>query len=215
MRRGAVVRPLFCGYTKNKMAPARRRKQNVSLAENLQKQINKAVAKAVQQVAVEVTNGLAQAGPAWSGRFSSAWDVVIPGGTASPPRKEGSVYVYSKRNFPLTRYERILNSRIGTSDVIKFEIVNSSPYADIAIDEEEAIFYPVGLPVKPVIKRGFRPRSGDGFQDYNLRPDILTGYTQEEPTASITAPKFWFQTYTRGGQLSFNLRKGVEIGFRL
>lgn len=215
MRRGAAVRPLFCGYTQNKMAAPRRRKQNVSLAKDLQERINKAVAKAVQQVAVEVTNGLAQAGPAWSGSFSSAWDVVIPGGTATPPRKEGSVYAYSKRNFPLSRYERILNSNIGSSDVIRFEITNSSPYADIAIDEEEGIFYPVGLPVKPIIKRGFRRKDGDGVQDLNLRPDISIGYTREDPNASITAPKFWFQTYTRGGQLSFNLRKGVEVGFRL
>lgn len=197
------------------MGKPRRRKQDTGLARDLQGQINKAVAKAVQQVAVEVANGLAQAGPAWSGSFSSAWDVVIPGGTASPPRKEGSVYIYNKRNFPLSRYERILNSSIGSSDVIKFEITNSSPYADIAIDEEEGIFYPVGLPVKPIIKRGFRPKDADGTQDLNFRPDISVGYTREKPTASITAPRFWFQTYTRGGQLQLNLRKGVEIGFLL
>jgi hypothetical protein len=196
------------------MARVRRRGQNISLAKDLQGQINKAVAKAVQQVAVEVTNGLAQAGPAWSGSFSSAWDVVIPGGAASPPRKEGSVYSYNKRNFPLSRYERVLNSKVG-SDMIRFEITNSSPYAGIAIDEEEGLFFAIGTPIKPVIERGFRRKDGGGMQDFGLRPDIAIGYTREDPNASITAPKFWFQTYTRGGQLSFNVRRGVEIGFRL
>ena len=212
MQRGADDRPLFHCYTKRKMA--RRKPQNIGLARDLQKQINSVVAKSVQQSAVEIANALAQAGPAWSGEFSSAWDVVLAGATPSPPRKTGAVYSYSKRNFPLKRYEDALNSRIGTSDVIRFEITNSAPHADIAIDEEESIFIARGEPVKDVIEKGFRRRSGDGEQDLGLRPDISIGLSGEEPTSSITAPKYWFQTYTRGGQLEFNLRRGVELGFR-
>lgn len=185
---------------------AKRRGQDLGLAKDLKRQINKSIAKSVQECAVGIANSLAQNGPAWSGAFSASWDVVIAGGTPAPSRGEGRIYQYTKRNFPASRYEKALNASIGGPDTVRFEIVNSSPYADIAIDEEESVFFPDGAPIGDVVRTGFRPKD-----DVSLR-----GQVSDDPNGDsrITAPPFWFQTYYRGGALSLDLAKGVELGFR-
>lgn len=184
----------------------KRRGQDLGLAKDLKKQINESIAKCVQECAVGIANSLAENGPAWSGAFSAAWDVVAPGQAPVPPRKEGEIYRYTKRNFPLSRYEKALNDNIGGSDVIRFEIVNSTEYAYIALDEEESVFFPDGAPIGDVVRTGFRPKD-----DVSLRGQVSD---DPEGDSRITAPPFWFQTYYRGGQLSFDLARGVELGFR-
>jgi hypothetical protein len=181
------------------------RRSNLGIARKLTKDINKNLASQVQSAAVEITNGLAQAGPAWSGAFSAAWDVVEAGQSGSPSRGTGRVYRYDKRNFPLSRFENALER--GRT---RFEIVNSSPYADIAIDREESVFIAIGEPVGEIVKQGFRPKSGDGEQEPNLRGDVAMGHTQEEPNASITAELDWFETYASGGGLQRDLRYGAS-----
>ena len=182
------------------------RKSNLNIAKAITKQLNRQLAETVQNAAVEITNGLAEAGPAWSGAFSSAWDVVAPGQVGRGVRATGRVYTYTKRNFPLSRFEKSIE--LGRA---RFEIINSAPHASIALDLEEGIFQAIGEPIKPKIEEGFRPRSGDSEQDLHLRWQVGTGYTSEEPNASITAPKDWYITYAQGGGLQRDLAKGVSI----
>jgi len=184
------------------------RRSNLSIARKLGDDINKKLARAVQESAVEIANGLANAGPAWTGEFSSAWDVVPAGQAGKAPRGGGRVYRYNKRNFPLSRFENSLK-RGGN----RFEVVNTAPHVGIAIDQDEALFSAIGSPVKEPVVRGFRRKDGFGEQDLGLRGDVAPGYTQEEPTASATASLDWFETYSGGGGLNRDLRRGTERAF--
>jgi hypothetical protein len=186
------------------------RRSNIGIAKQLTQKLNKSIAHVVQDAAVEITNGLAQAGPAWSGSFSSAWDVVPAGRKGSGVRNEGSVYRYTRRNFPLKRFEQSLSNGRG-----RFFITNGASYALVALDQVESIFQRYGsengYPIKPIIKEGFRPQSMNG-QDDHLRWQVGESYSSKEPNAGITAEKDWFITYGQGGQLQRNLAKGVSIG---
>lgn len=181
------------------------RRSNLSLAKQIGGDIKRSLASQLQGAAVEITNGLAQAGPAWSGRFSSAWDVVPAGRAGSPPRSEGRVYKYDKRNFPLSRFEKELDRKNP-----RFEVVNSSEYAEAALDFRESVFTRAGKgePVKPIVEEGGpRPSSGDG-QDEHLRWQL--GSPDEEITSGITAEKDWYPDYVRGGRLQRDLRVGAS-----
>lgn len=177
------------------------------LAREVQKSLTPVIARGIRNAAVEIVNGLVDAGPAWSGEFSRSWHVTAPGETP-PNRKRGGddIYEYTYRNFQLRKFERALD-RGGRS--IKFEIVNTAPHADIAIDKEEATFYPIGEPLKPQIKGGPRPGDWDG-QTEHLRYQIgYLGY-EEEPSSSITAPQDWFDTYVQSV-----MQSDLARGFRL
>lgn len=181
------------------------RRSNLGIAKKLDKDMKRALATMIQGSAVEIANGLAQAGPAWTGAFSASWDVVEAGQSGKPTRSTNGVYKYTGRNFPVSRFERALESK-----KTRFEIVNSSPHADIAIDREESTFIRIGEPVKPIVEEGFRPKSGDGEQEPHFRGDISIGYTQEKPNASITAELDWFETYALGGGLQRDLAYGAS-----
>jgi hypothetical protein len=184
------------------------RRSNLGIAKQIGRDINKKLAQAVQESAVEIANGLAEAGPAWTGTFSSAWDVVPAGGQGRPPRGGNGVYQYTRRNFPASRFEKSLER--GNN---RFEIVNTAPHAAIALDQEESTFRRIGEPVKPLVKEGFRPKSGDGEQEPHFRADVVMGYTQEEANAGITAKHDWFPDYAKGGALNRDLKIGVNRAF--
>lgn len=186
------------------------RRSNLNLAKQLGRDINKKLAAAVQEAAVEIANGLAEAGPAWSGEFSSAWDVVTAGQQGRAPRGAGRVYKYDRRNFPAARYEKAIQAKKN-----RFEVINTADHADIALDQTESVFYRAGAgdPLKPFVEEGFRPKSGDGEQEPHFRPDINMGYANELPNAGITAPEDWFPTYASGGGLNRDLRVGVDRAF--
>ena len=184
------------------------RRSNLGIAKQIGRDINKKLAQAIQESAVEITNGLAEAGPAWTGTFSSAWDVVPAGGQGKPPRGGGRVYRYDRRNFPVSRFQKSLER--GNN---RFEIVNTAPHAAIALDQEEDIFAPPAdqpYPVGDVVKFGTgRPRGE------HLRYEIsdVADNPDEEVTSQITAEKDWFPTYSAGGALSRDLRVGVDRAF--
>jgi hypothetical protein len=196
------------------MAPRRPRRgsgRNLEIANKLMKDINKVVASGVQNAAIEITNGLVDVGPAWSGEFSASWDVVGPGQSASSPRGKGRIYRYDKRNFPLSRFEKAIEKGVK-----QFEVVNSAPHAAIAIDGEEAIFiHPNDSdPLKDPVEFGFRPKDAGGEQEPSFRYDISMGYDDSsKPNSMITAERDWLATYAVGGGLSRDLGRGVSIGF--
>jgi hypothetical protein len=182
------------------------------IAKELMQGINKAIAKGIQGAAVEIANGLVDVGPAWSGEFSASWDVVVEGQSGAPPRGKGRIYSYTKRNFPLSRYEKALNN--GN---LSFQVVNSAPHAGIAIDQDLGVYtHPNDSdPLKDPIEFGFRPQDADGEQEPSLRYDVSLGYdNSEKPNAMITAEADWYYTYTQGGGLKRDLGRGVSLGFK-
>jgi hypothetical protein len=177
----------------------------------LTKRLKNEIAFGVQSAAVEIVNGLVEAGPAWSGEFSASWDVVAPGQGASSPRGSGRIYRYDKRNFPVSRFKKGIEK-----GVTRFEIVNTAPHAAIAIDGEEAIFtHPNDAdPLKDPVEFGFRPKDADGEQEPSFRYDISMGYDDSsKPNAMITAERDWLATYAMGGGLDRDLGHGFSIGF--
>jgi len=158
------------------------------------------VTAAARTAAVEIMNGLVEAGPAYSGQFSSAWYAVEPGQQPGGPRSAGNaIYTYDLRNVPRARFKS------GTY----YEIVNGADYAAQALDLEEGVFRtqydsngnilepiktPTAVGTRTGPKRG-QISSGDGF-------------------AVSTAPLDWYVTYTNGGAMQRDLGNGVRIGFR-
>ncbi len=184
------------------------RRSNLSIARQLGKDINRKLAQAIQESAVEIANGLAEAGPAWTGEFSSAWDVVPAGQTGRPPRGKGRVYKYDRRNFPLERFEKSLERKNN-----QFQVVNTAPHAGIAIDEVESLFAPPEeqpYPIGDVVKFG----TGRPDQEH-LRWQIadVADNPDKDVTSQITAEKDWFPNYIQGGALNRDLKQGVDRAF--
>lgn len=175
--------------------------------EELAAQIRTSLAKGIQGFAVKSMNSLAEMGPAWTGEFSASWGFAPEGMTPSTPGTTGKIYRYSKSDVPLRDVTRYL--RDGYT---KFIIANTSEHAAIAIDEEEAFFFPsTPLPIKPPVQEGWG-RPEDAHLRFQMRtsPKISRDGTEEEPTSMITAEKYWYQTYLRGG----HLQNDLNIGFK-
>jgi len=201
-RRGRPARratPSRLARTRSQVA-----KQNL---EELEKVAQEALAKGIQGFAVKSMNSLAEMGPAWTGRFSASWGFAPEGAVLLTPGTEGKIYRYTKNDVPLRRVIEYLKE--GHT---KFVIGNTSEHAAIAIDEEEAFFFPsTPLPIKPPVQEGWG-RPEDAHLRFQMRtsPKISRDGTEEEPTSMITAEKYWYQTYLRGG----HLQNDLNIGFK-
>jgi len=160
----------------------------------LVKDIQAATVEAAQEACVEIMNGLVEAGPGYSGAFSSAWYAVPAGSSAGGPRSSGSLYRYDKRNVPKTRFTA------GTL----YQIVNGASYAAEAmdlvpgrfesqLDERDPVKDPVAVGSRFGTRRG-EVRNGPGF-------------------AISTAELDWWDKYNAAGSLSKDLAKGVRQGF--
>lgn len=151
------------------------------------------VTNSARTAAVEIMNGLVDAGPGFSGQFSSAWYAVEPGQSPGGPRSAGNfMYKYDLRNVPKTRF------RSGTY----YEIVNGADYAPQALDLEEGRFIRIGDPIKTPVAEGSRYGSRRG--------QVSDGDGQ----SVSTAPLDWYNTYTNGGAMQRDLGNGVKLGFR-
>jgi hypothetical protein len=157
--------------------------------------IKQATVQAAQEAAVDIMNSLAEAGPVWTGRFSSAWYAVPEGGSPGGARAEGKVYKYDRRNVPATRF------KAGTL----YRIVNGMDYAAQAQDLDP--FDPrkeltTGTIRPDKLRRGQRPTNG-------LRGELLDGVDSNR----ATAPLDWYMTYINGGALNRDLGRGAKRGF--
>lgn len=187
-----------------------------SIAKEIQKDIEKKLVRSVQEFAIKSMNGLAEAGPAWTGEFSQSWVFVSEGESAQNPTAGGKIGIgkYNKNDVPVRQVENYLKQ--GKD---RFQIVNTSDHAAIAIDEQEAKFYPVaGGPIKEPVQEGWgRPedehfRYQIGTKERMVKDPKYPGQV-EEPNSQITAEKDWFPTYVNGGQLQKDLSDGVRLGF--
>jgi len=158
----------------------------------LVKDIEDATRRAAQSAAVQIMNGLAKAGPAYTGKFSSAWYAVPKGSSVGGPRGSGRIYTYTKRNVPLARF------KAGTW----YEIKNGSDYAAEAMD------------LVPYIPEVFRRQAPVKPQQYGSRPE---GGRRGEVSGSggntSTAPLDWWARYNAAGQLQADLAQGFRAGF--
>lgn len=171
------------------------RKPLAKLAEDTKYRIN----LVVRHAAVEIANGLAQAGPVWSGEFRDSYRIEAVGKGATPGI--AGAYPYNLKNTPM------LSTTVKElGRVTKLQISNIAPHASIAIDGEPSFFYATGAPIKPVIN-GYR-----AVDIPTLRGDIVGSPSEGLRKTRITAPLDWLDTYLKGGELQKNLSKGVRIG---
>lgn len=194
-------------------ASIKKRGQESLLAKNIERELYAQVAKKIQGCAVQITNSLAQNGPAWTGEFSGSWDITPAGKPGVKRNFTGGIYEYGYGNFPLKRFTDALDRGITI-----FNIVNTSDHADVALDFKQSTFYGRGEPVKPVIERGWRPGSIDG-QDEHYRgmldttPRYYSDGKKIEPNGRITAEADWITKYFKGGFLQRDLELGVKVIF--
>lgn len=171
------------------------RKPLSQLAENTKYKIN----LVVRHAAVEIANGLAEAGPVWTGRFRDSYRIE-PVGKGATPGMPGK-FPYNLKNTPM------LSTTVRElGRVTKIQINNIADHASIAIDGEPAFFRATSAPIKPT-KSGFRPS-----QVPSIRGDIDNPAGEGFRRTRITAPLDWLDTYLDGGELQKRLSRGVRIG---
>lgn len=182
-----------------------------SIANKLMKEINRKTAQGIQQFAIDSMNTLSESGPAWSGQFSASWRFIPEGGNPGEPGQEGKIYNYSKKDARVTTIEKYIKAGVK-----RFQIVNTAPHANIAIDAE------VGVLRRDLAEaRGWpeplkTPELGDERDNPGLRYQIggnFSGSFDKAP-ASRTAEPDWYLSYLQGGGLQKDLTRGFSVGFK-
>lgn len=159
---------------------------------DLEKDAYKMVNNWARSAAKEIMNGLAEAGPEWSGDFKDSWVADAPGAGAGT----GS-YPYSLSQIP-----QLPATKREAERKTKFVIYNSAPHAAIAmdlVDVPAGEFKQVGYPRGEVVARGTRPASG------------RRGEVSGKGNATSTAPLDWYPTFTQGGKMQKALERGVRL----
>jgi hypothetical protein len=176
-----------------------------SIAGQIKRDIDRKVARGVQEFAVKSMNSLAQAGPAWTGEFSASWGFAPEGVQPQTPGITGRVYKYTKYDVPIRYVENLIKNGVA-----RFSISNTSPHASIAIDESTGVFERSGVPIK-IDDWEF----GDADPRPGLRYDIGNSVDQDDPDAnsSRTAPPDWYANYLLGGAFQKDLSVGFSFGF--
>lgn len=177
------------------------------------KQLRREIASGIQSAAIEIMNGLVEVGPAWTGKFSASWRFIPKNGDPGGPGPDGQIYRYTKNDLPIYTVERYMRgggTGKGTqiTSVKEFQIVNTAPYANSAIDAEMDYFIrpDEGYPLKD-------PELGDERNNPSLRWDIGGSFSGrfEEAPASRTAEPDWYGTYIYGGGLQRDLGRGFSV----
>ena len=179
------------------------------IAKDLQKRMNRALARGIQESAIRTMNGLAEAGPTWSGEFAASWRFVAAGESGGAPGRPGDLYKYSRKDIRVTTIERHINR-----GVTRFQFVNTSEHANEAIDGRQAVFT---RPSDPPIASA-KLELGDGRDNPSLRYQIggklPDSVDLKDAPAARTAEPDWYITYTQGGGLSLDFGRGFSAGFK-
>ena len=159
---------------------------------------SEAVGKALRQSSVKLMNDLAQAGPAYSGKFSSAWYAVPKGASVGANRSTGKIYKYDLRNVPKAKFKSLVPGSY-------YEIANGMDYAPQALDLRPGEFK----------KQESEPIQDEDKIKRGVRQKRIRGNIKEGKGGNLsTAPLNWYTTYIRGGGLERSFEFGVKLGFR-
>jgi len=146
-----------------------------------------------RSAAKEIMNGLAEAGPAWSGEFRDSWVAYAASGGAG-----SGEYPYKLSDIP-----KLPATKREAQRVTKFTIENVAPHRLVALDitdvPREEFTYPGKPPIGDVVARGTRP-------DRGKRGDV-TG----SGNATSTAPLDWYPLFVQGGKMQKALERGVRL----
>lgn len=147
-----------------------------------------------RQAAKEIMNGLAEAGPEWSGEFKDSWVAHAPSGGSG-----GGAYPYGLQDIP-----KLPATKKEVQRKTKFIIENVASHAEIALDlvdvPVEEFKFPGQGPQGEVVARGTRPENGK-------RGEVDPGGGDRRSTA----PLFWYQTFAKGGKMQKALERGVRL----
>lgn len=151
------------------------------------------VNNASRNAAKEIMNGLAEAGPDWSGDFKDSWVAASPSAGSG-----GGEYPYKLSDIP-----KLPATKREVERKTKFVIRNIAEHAPIALDlvdvPREDFIYPGYGPQGDIVARGSRPESGK-------RGDVSgTGNSRS------TAPLDWYPTFVQGGKMQKALERGVRL----
>jgi len=142
----------------------------------------------------EIMNGLAEAGPEWSGDFKNSWVAISPSGGIG-----SGTYPYTLADIPeLPATLREVKRKN------KFTISNFAEHKLIAMDlvevPREEFIYPGYPPKGDIVARGKRPEAGK-------RGDVGAG----RGDSRSTAPLDWYTTFVNGGMMQKALERGVRL----
>ena len=166
-----------------------------SLSEKYKNQLN----LAARQAAANVMNDLAEAGPAYSGKFRDSWQAraIATGATSA------GGYPYTTRRIPMLPTTAREMDRVAV-----FEIANTSPYALYAMDLIPGTWRkPKG--VEPLGGIDFGIKYGDRERGTTFRWEVQPGDGDNVSTAA----QDWYSNYVRGGGLSDGVKRAVKFAF--
>ena len=186
--------------------------------------IKKSVAKGGQIASVSIMNSLSQRGPQWSGRFSSAWSAVSGRKRKGDParQRQGDKYKYS-----ITHVKQAVIPKSASGNYNLYTIVNSTPYAPVALDlvawVPGTFDLPYGMLGSVDTSRvaddrftfGIRPSGGKRGQ---LNQSTQSRSSDDEMAAfpnSRSAPLDWYSDYASGGAFAKDFKKGIKEGIKL
>lgn len=143
--------------------------------------------------AKEIMNGLAEAGPAWSGEFRDSWVAYAASGGVG-----GGEYPYKLSDIP-----KLPATKREVQRKLKFTIENIAPHRLVALDiadvAREDLRYPGSPPIGDVVARGQRPDVGK------------RGEVSGSGNATSTAPLDWYPLFVQGGKMQKALERGVRL----
>jgi hypothetical protein len=172
-----------------------------SVPERIRSRIN----LAARQAAANVMNDLAEAGPAYSGKFRDSWQAVAIG---TGETSTGG-YPYTTRRIPQ------LSTKVSEMKrVAVFEIANTSPYALYAMDLQPGRWRkPEGVEPLGGIDFSEQYPGGIKYGDRPFSPSFRGEVSDEDGDNVSTAEPDWYTNYVRGGALSGSVGKAVKLAF--
>lgn len=184
------------GVTKATKAIGRRGKSMAkAVSDDAKYRINLATRKAM----VDVMNDLAEKGPAYSGAFRDSW-IAIPKGSGASG-STGGEYPYQLNSVP-----RLSIKGKEARRVVVFEIANTAPYAEIALDLVEGKF----------IKPEYEPLGGVEFgvlmgkRFGRTRGQVAEGQSGANVS---TANLDWYTTYARS-EIDPAIQRAFRFAFK-
>ena len=156
-------------------------KSLVDLAKNLEEIALTPFTNGMKRSAENIVKELQDAGPQWTGEFANSWEISSSSETARGTKNPGAPQ--------RIKAPRLTASQFKFKPSVKYNITNTAPYRDYAMDLKEGIFKGEGNPRKPPVSTGSRPVPG--------RRGDVTGSGGARSTAELN----WYSDYVNGGRL--------------